>query len=99
MEPPRAFGTLCVLDAHGQNEALKPSDRLKFAPPAAGSRYQNWNFHVLPARIAPGPAFAGGSVKSICRVRSPNESAVVGGFTRKTPPVPPTQRKPLPKGS
>lgn len=31
---------------HGQNVTLSPSLKLKPAPPAAGLRYQYWNFHV-----------------------------------------------------
>ena len=39
--------------AHGQNATSRPSERLKLAPPATGSRYQNWKCQVEPAVIWP----------------------------------------------
>ena len=38
---------------HGQKNKLKPSDRLKKAPAAGGSRNQNWKFQVEPTVIGP----------------------------------------------
>ena len=67
-------------------------ERLKLAPPSAGSRYQNWKFQRVPGRMLEA---CGGAVLSRSWMASPQgEEITVGGLRRVT--APPTQLKPLP---
>jgi len=53
---------LSPADRYGVKVALSASDRLNPAPPAAGSRYQNWKFQVVPGSRAPGSTESGETV-------------------------------------
>ena len=62
-------GGVCSNVRYGTKITLNPSDRLKNAGPAAGSRYQAWKFHVDPAVIC--VAAVGGAEKSTWWVMRP----------------------------
>ncbi len=58
---------------YGQNVTESASVRLKFAPPATGSLYQNWKFQVEPGSTW--PEAVGGLLKSTVNATKPAKSA------------------------